>query len=377
MPITPFPGKLNANTNYQLLFNYYTFVGGINDQLSALDTSNATKYKMDAGEYEDQKVWFYSDVLTTRPFDPDNTNLLRPEQKATIMTQSMDIDQFRTIGLYIPTYFLTKQVFGSPTYFDQFQAGVESQIQKTRKLYDQRLVDTYIGVTITDKGLQKQTITLPTNEDPEKQARLRGQTVAKKVADIKVLLGDSSRDFNDIGFMEATSDGDLTVYWNSDFYTEFTLFDTPGLYHDERIMPKGETLPAAYFGDINTTSGTTPASNTTIRSMVEGWYATSGGSTAFYDSDLRIPSGATNVTHILPRDLLPNSVPYAANMTYTTNPNIICKITGRDAIKYLSAIETSRTFDNGLNCSRQMWLHFGYGGPDRLAIRPFITLIAE
>lgn len=377
MPITPFPGKLNANTNYQLLFNYYTFVGGINDQLSALDASNATKYKMDAGEYEDQKVWFYSDVLTTRPFDPDDTNLLRPEQKATIMTQSMDIDQFRTIGLYIPTYFLTKQVFGSPAYFDQFQAGVESQIQKTRKLYDQRLVDTYIGVTITDKGLQKQTVALPKNDDPEKQAKLRGQAIAKKVADINFRVADSSRDYNDIGFMEATSKDDLTLYWSSDFYTELRIPDSTGLYHDDRILPSGEVLPSEYFGDINTASGTTTASNTTVRSMVEGWYATSGGRTAFYDSDLKIPSGATNIKHILPRDLLPNNVPYEANMTYTVNPKIICKIVGKDAIKYISAIETSRTFDNGLNCSRQMWLHFGYGGPDRLAIRPFITLLAE
>ena len=191
--MTNFTGTLNVNAVYAALYNAYRIMGTLGDQLEGLN-DRAGEFKIDGGQYYDQLKWTFSDVLPSREFDPDDTNVLAPEAKAPLKEQKMVVDKVRTIGLYMPTSFLTKQAWMSSSYFDEFQGVVESQIGKTRKLYDQRITDVYIGTAETSIGNQSITITLPTNEDPEKEARLRSQLMARTVARTKGKIKDSTRD---------------------------------------------------------------------------------------------------------------------------------------------------------------------------------------
>lgn len=353
-----FTGTLNANAVYAMLFNAYRLITTIGDNLEGLDDSLAKRFKIDGGNYEDQLVWTYVDILKSYVFDPTDTNVLEPGEKVVPKQQSMKVDKVRQISLYIPTDFLTKQAFMNPSYYDTFQTVVEKQVGETRRVYDQRLMDTYLGTTETSVGLQKQTVALETVEnDAEATNRLQATAIAEKIANIYVDMKDSTRDYNDLAYLVSTPKSKTFILWNSAFYNKILKVDLPTIFNKEGLLSEGEVLPSRYFGKVNSASGTVAASNTTIRSLIETDYTVN-----------------QVVTHIFPGDLLPSGAQYEANTTYTVDGDIICKIISNDSVKYLSAIETESEFWNPKNHSRNRYLTFMYGDPDRLAVRPFVTL---
>lgn len=353
-----FTGTLNPNSVYSMLFNAYRMLTTIGDNLEGLDDSLAKRFKIDGGEYEDQLVWTYVDILKSYVFDPDDTNVLEPGEKVVPKQQTMKVDKVRQISLYIPTNFLTKQAFMNPSYYDTFQSVVEKQVGETRRVYDQRLVDVYVGTTETDIGMQAQTVTLENVEgDLEATNRLQATSIAYKIADIYVDMKDSTRDYNDLAYLVATPKERTFIVWNSMFYNKMLKVDLPTIFNKEGLLSEGEVLPSRYFGKTNTDGGTVAASNKTIRSLIETDYTVN-----------------QVVTHVFPGDLLPSGATYKANETYTVDDTIICKIISNDAVKYLSAIETESEFWNPKNHSRNRYLTFMYGEPDRLAVRPFVTL---
>lgn len=353
-----FTGKLNSNAVYGMLFNAYRLITTIGDNLEGLDDSLAKRFKIDGGQYEDQLVWTYVDILKSYVFDPDDTNVLEPGEKVAPTQQVMKVDKVRQISLYIPTNFLTKQAFMNPSYYDTFQTVVEKQVGETRRVYDQRLVDVYVGTTESDKGLQKQTVTLATVEgDAEATNRLQATAIAEKIANIYVDMKDSTRDYNDVSYLVSTPKDRTFIVWNSAFYNKILKVDLPTIFNKEGLLSDGEILPSRYFGTVNAAGGTVAASNKTIRSTIETDYTVN-----------------QKVTHVFPGDLLPDGAVYEANTTYTVDADVICKIIDNDAVKYLSAIETESEFWNPKAHSRNRYLTFMYGDPDRLAIRPFVTL---
>lgn len=353
-----FTGKLNANAVYTMLFNAYRLITTIGDNLEGLDDSLAKRFKIDGGLYEDQLVWTYVDILKSYEFDPDELNVLEPGEKVTPAQQSMKVDKVRQISLYIPTDFLTKQSFMKPTYYDTFQTVVEKQVGETRRVYDQRLIDVYIGTEESTKGMQSQTVTLANVEgDQEATNRLQATAIAEKIANIYVDMKDSTRDYNDMGYLVSTPKSRTFIVWNSVFFNKILKVDLPTIYNKEGLLSEGEVLPSRYFGKRNAAGGTVAASNKTIRSLVEKDYTVD-----------------TKIYHVFPGDLLPDKAVYLANETYTVDDTVICKIIDNDAVKYLSAVETSTEFWNPRNSSRNRYLSWMYGEPDRLAIRPFVTL---
>lgn len=356
--MTNFSGKLNVNAVYSMLFNAYRLVTTIGDNLEGLDDSIAKRFKIDGGNYEDQLVWTYVDILKSYEFDPNDTNVLEPGEKVEPKQQVMKVNKVRQISLYIPTDFLTKQAFMNPSYYDTFQSVVEKQVGETRRVYDQRLVDVYVGTTETNVGLQSRTVTLANVDgDPEATNRLQATAIAEEIANIYVDMKDSTRDFNDVGYLVSTPKSRTFILWNSAYYNKILKVDLPTIYNKEGLLSEGEVLPSRYFGKVNATGATLGDSNTTVRSLIE--------------TDYTVDS---NKVHVFPGDLLPAKAVYTANTTYTVDDTIICKIIDNDAVKYLSAIETSTEFWNPKNHSRNRYLTFMYGDPDRLAIRPFVTL---
>lgn len=336
--------NLNQNTAYTALYNAYRLIATIGDNLSGLETSLADRYKISAGEYEDQLVYTFCDILKSREWDPTDTNVLATEDKPNISQQAIKVDKKRQIATTIPAKMLTKQAWMNAGNFDAFSSVVEAQIGNTRKIYDQRLVNTYIGTTESNTGLQTQTVTLSGTND--------GLAIAEAIANIEVELKDSSRDYNDKGYMTAMDKGSFDIIFNSKWANKIKNVDLPVIFHKDGLFEFKDVLPARYFGTVKTAGGTV-ASGNKIHTLVEKDY-TSG--------------------HKFPGDLLTTGDAYLANEAYEENDKVICKIIHKDAVKYASAIETSTEFFNAKNHSANKYLTWMYGNPDRLLVRPFITL---
>lgn len=372
--------RLNANTVYSSLFNLIRLVGVLGAKLQ-IDNSNASRYKMEGGRYEDTLYWVSCDVLTSKAFDPTDANVLAPEQKVVPAYKTITVDTVRQIGLNLPTYFLSSQAFQTAGYFDEFTALAQSMIQKTRKLYDQRLVDTYIGTTESAVGKQTQTVTLSGSD-----AQADTLAIAEAVSNILFEMADTTRDYNDRQYMSAFEKDAVDILWNSKFYSKMMKVGLPVTFNKDGVLENGRTLPARYFGtpittsNYSTYSASTPAAGKPIDSddgtYVPGSNNANGTLRALAEQDITV-SGTT--THVFPGDELPaGAVVYASSAVqipcYIENPKVICKIISKDGAKYVSAIETETEFVNGKNHSRNMYLTFMYGGPDRLPEETWTTL---
>lgn len=373
--------RLNANTVYSSLFNFVRLVGVLGAKLK-IDDSNAQRYKLDGyGRYEDQLEWISCDVLTSKVFDPTDTNLLATEQKITPAYKIITVDQVRQIGLTLPTDFLASQAFQNANYFDEIVSLAQSMIQKTRKLYDQRLVDTYIGTTVSATGKQSQTVTLTGSSAQDDTL-----AIAEKVSNILFDMADTTRDYNDRQYMSAFGKEDVEILWNSKYFSKMMKVGLPVTYNKDGVLENGRTLHARYFGtpittsNYSTYSASTPAAGKPIDSddgtYVPGSNNANGTLRALAEMDITV-SGTT--THVFPGDELPSgAVVYASSAVqipcYIEDAKVICKIISKDAIKYVSSIETETSFVNGKAHTQNFWLTFMYANPDRLPEETFTTL---
>ena len=372
--------RLNANTVYTSLFNLIRLVGVLGAKLQ-IDDSNASRYKMEGGRYEDTLYWVSCDVLTSKVFDPTDANVLAPEQKVVPAYKTITVDKARQIGLYLPTYFLSSQAFQTAGYFDEFTSLAQSMIQKTKKLYDQRLVDVYLGTTVSATGKQSQTVTLSGSD-----AQADTLAIAEKVSNILFDMADTTRDYNDRQYMSAFGKEAVDIIWNSEYYSKMMKVGLPVTFNKDGVLENGRTLPARYFGTVITTSNystysaSTPAAGKPIDSddgtYVPGSNNANGTLRALAEQDITV-SGTDY--HVFPGDELPaGAVVYASSEVkipcYIVDPKVICKIISKDACKYVSAIETETEFVNAKNHSRNMYLTFMYGGPDRIPEETWTTL---
>lgn len=373
--------RLNANTVYSSLFNFVRLVGVLGAKLK-IDDSNAQRYKLDGyGRYEDQLEWISCDVLTSKVFDPTDTNVLATEQKITPAYKIITVDQVRQIGLTLPTDFLASQAFQNANYFDEIVSLAQSMIQKTRKLYDQRLVDTYIGTTVSTVGKQSQTVTLTGSSAQDDTL-----AIAEKVSNILFDMADTTRDYNDRQYMSAFGKEDVEILWNSKYFSKMMKVGLPVTYNKDGVLENGRTLHARYFGtpittsNYSTYSASTPAAGKPIDSddgtYVPGSNNANGTLRALAEMDITV-SAVT--THVFPGDELPaGAVVYSSGAVaipcYIEDAKVICKIISKDAIKYVSSIETETSFVNGKNHSQNFWLTFMYANPDRLPEETFTTL---
>lgn len=386
-----FTGTLNVNEFYGGLFNAYRLIYTYADNLSALDGSLASQFRTDGGSYSDKSVYTDVDVLMSRVWDPNNTNVLEPEMVVAPKQQQIVVNKFRQIGLYTDKY-LSKRAWMDPDVYDEFANVVQAQVINTRKVYDQRLVDTYIGTTATAVGSQTQTVDIYTTATGDEKNRIEAQLIAQKIADILVEVGDSTRDWNDNGFLKAFGKDDLMIIWNSKWYNKILYTDLPTIYHKEDLIKAGKVLPARYFGTAVGSSGS--ANGTTHRAAGE-YKIRVNSSTGAYSAS------GTVVKNVFPGDLLPSGTPIVAPATaettatytgasingrtmnvtvystvhaYTEADTCVCKIIHRNGVKYLSSFETSTEFWNPRNLTTNRYLTWAYANPEYLQGYPFITL---
>ena len=390
---TKFNGRLNTNEFYNSIYNAARLYMIYADNLKGMDNKNlADKYRADGGMYNDQSVFTDMDVIYSRIWDPNDTNVLAPEAVVKPVQEKITVDQFRQIGIYTDEY-LSKRAWMDPNTYDEFRSVVQKQSAETKRVYEQRLVDVFVGVE-PSAASQTITLTLPTDTDAEKQNRLQAQAIAKKIGDLFVDLKDTTTDFNVNGFIKSFDKGDIDVIWNADYYNKIRYVDLPTIFHKEDLLENGIVLPSRYFGTRKTITGDAHADGTgKYRAEMEAFIPV--------DNTGKYSATGTNVVHVFPGDVLPNLTPISSEGTadyltkeftvngvkrtiqyytdvraYQVDPKIICKLVHKDAVKYMSSFETATEFWNPKNLTTNRYLTWAYAKPQLLNGYPFITLVA-
>ena len=367
-----FTGTLNSNEIFSALFNMIISQQVFADNIADTKSTLADMSRVDGTLYGDTKLYYSTDVLRSMPWtnDAEAQNLLMLHRPEAPECQAITLDTFRMIALTVDNY-LSKRAWGSEGAFGQFNSQMLGWIRDTKKIYDATLFNSFIGTHTAEGGKQNLTIDLPdtTGLDTEAYNRLVASTIAQAMADLLVDLEDVSRDYNDYGNLRSYSAGDLVFVWNSEWVNKIRKLDLPTIFHSEGLVDKfaQHTLPARYFGNVNTSGGTTAASNTTIRSLIEKDYNTVAPDKAGYDAS----------KHVFPGDLLPANTAYGAGETYTEDGSIVFKVYHKDSVPFMTAFETGTEFFNPRSLTQTHYLIWGYNSLESLKNYPFITAKAD
>lgn len=373
-----FTGTLNSNEIFAALYNMIISQEVFADNIYETKETLADMSRVDGSLYGDTKLYYSTDVLKSFEWegDAEAENLLRLHRPEAPEVQAITIDKFRMIPLTVDNY-LSKRAFATEGAFSAFNSQMLAWMRDTKRVYDATLFNSFVGTNIgglEDDGAgaeQNVTITIPAEPDgvddynTEAYNRIVAQTIAAGMADLLVNLEDVSRDYNDYGNLRSYNANDLVFVWNSEWVNRIKKLDMPTIFNTEGLMDKfaEHTLPARYFGNVNTSSGTTTASNITVRSLIEKDYNTVTPDKPGYDAS----------KHIFPGDLLPASTAYEANETYSVDPSIAFKVYHKRSIPFMTAFETGTEFFNPRSLTETHYLIWGYNDLEHLKNYPFIT----
>ena len=372
-----YAGKLSPNEIMASVFNMVISQEVYADNIKGTKSSLVDAARVDGSLFGDTKLYYSSDVLRSYAWggDAEAENLLALDRPEDPQCQAITLDVFRQIRLTVDNY-LTKRAWSTENAFNEFNSVMLGWIRDTKKVYDSTTYNTFIGTYETTAGKQEQTITLPTVEgDKEAQNRLQAQTIATKVADILVDLGDVSRDYNDYENLRSYSADDFRYVWNSAFVSKIAKLDLPTIFHKDFIDKFAEyTLPARYFGDVVVKGTAVTSDGVSYRSLVEQ-DVTLAENYTFKGKTL----AAGQKLHLFAGDLIPNKIALASASavlvpSYKENSNIILKIVHKDAVPYMSNFETGSSFLNPRSLTENHYLTFGHNTLTALHDKPFITL---
>lgn len=357
-----FNGQLNSNEIFAALYNMIISQEVFADNIYDTKASLVDMSRVDGGLYGDTKLYYSTDVLQSTPWgnDAEAANLLALHRPEAPECQAIELNVFRQISLTVDDY-LSKRAWSTEGAFSSFNSIMLGWIRDTKRVYDSTLFNAYVGTAETTIGNQDITISLPTpaedasDSDVEASLRMQAGAIATKMADLLVELEDVTRDYNDYGNLRSYSSDSLIAVWNSEKLNEIKKIDLPTIFHKDGLIDKmGEyTLPARYFGKVNTAGGTTTAANTTVRSLVEMDYG---------------------AVHVFPGDLLPNSTAYNANVTYTQDDTILFKIMHKRSVPFMSAFEVGTSFFNAKSLTTNHYLTWGHNTLEYLKNYPMITV---
>lgn len=366
-----FTGTLNQNEIFAAIYNMIISQEVFADNIYDTKSTLADRSRVDGGLYGDTKLFYSTDVLKSFEWgnDAEAENLLKLHRPEAPECQAITIDTFRMIPLTVDNY-LSKRAWSTEGAFSQFNSQMLGWMRDTKRIYDATLFNSFVGTHTATGGAQNKTISLsaaPTSGQAEIEAYNRNvaQTIAAEMADLIVDLEDVSRDYNDYGNLRSYNVGDLVFVWNSEWVNKIKKLDVPTIFHKDGLIDKfaENVLPARYFGTVNTSGGTTSATNLTIRSLIEKDYNTVEPNKSGYDAK----------KHIFPGDLLPANTKYEANETYTQDSNIVFKAYHKRSIPFMTAFETGTEFFNQRSLTQTHYLIWGYNDLETLKNYPFIT----
>ena len=373
-----FTGTLNQNEIFGALYNMIISQQVFADNIYDTKSTLADMSRVDGTLYGDTKLYYSTDVLKSFEWtnDAEAQNLLKLHRPEAPEVQAITIDKFRMIPITVDNY-LTKRAFSTEGTFSAFNSQMLGWMRDTKKVYDATMFNSFVGTHaagLADDGKgakQNVQIALPAEPDgvddynTEAYNRIVAQLIAERMADLIVDLEDVSRDYNDYGNLRSFSANDLVFVWNAEWVNKIKKLDLPTIFHKDGLIDKfaQHTLPARYFGNINTNGGTTGGTNITVRSLIEKDYNTVEPSAPGYDA----------AKHVFPGDLLPANTAYGANETYSEDGSIVFKVYHKNSIPFMTAFETGTEFFNPRSLTSTHYLIWGYNDLESLKNYPFIT----
>lgn len=398
-----FSNTLNVNEWDSALYNAYKIMG-CKDNLEDLDMGLVSAITEEGGKFQDKNQYSFINVVSTREWDPTDTNVLAFEERPEVKQQEIVVKNKRQVAI-TKSFFLDKRAWGSPDAYAQYIGLVDSQVSKAKKVYDQKFVNVGVGTLESNVGAQQQSVKLyavaeaDTAKDIEAKNRMNAQLIAEKVTHIKNLLRDPNSDFNDLGFLDSFGDAKMTVLWNEEFLNSIHMLDLPTTYNDKYFDFNGRQMLAKYLASGTSAAGV--ADGTTHRAFNEYKIPVKA------NGEYVAAASAAKYVVVRPGDLLPTGTPIVAKDTaestatfatsykiwnktvnlnvtvyesvhaYQPNSKIICKILSLDALKFISSFQSDGTFMNYKSNTENIYSTFLFSDVEYLGGYPLVTLKAE
>ena len=359
-----FTGALNTNEIFAALYNMIISQQVFADNIAGTNATLVDMARVDGGLFGDTKLYYATDALKSTKWgnDAEAVNLLKLNRPDAPKCQAIELDEFRQISLTVDNY-LTKRAWGTADAFASFNSIMLGWLRDTKRIYDTTTFNAYVGTATTTVGGQKIEIDLTTATEGltgEEKARVEAGLVGEAIANLITDLEDTTRDYNDYGFLRSYNLDDLVFVWNAKQVNKIEKRDLPTTFHKDFIDKIGQyTLPARYFGDINTVE--TQGDGKLVRSLVEQ----------------DIVGTDSKTYHVFAGDLIPTVCKAPANTSYKTNDKVVCKVMHKRSVPYMSAFEVGTSFFNPISLTENHYLTFGHNTLEYLKNYPYITITVK
>lgn len=361
-------GQLTPNKIFGSMLNMIISQEVFADNIKGTFSKLVDMARTDGTLYGDTKLFYATDCLETVDWlnDAEAANLLELHRPEAPHVQAIKMDKFRQIRLTVDDY-LTKQAWATEGSFASFNSIMLGWMRDSKRIYDSKIYNAFIGTSKTDVGKQDQILTIAAGAD-------FGRAVAEKLANILVGVQDADRDYNDLGYMRSYDESDFICIFPNSVYNSIKKIDLPVIFHNEGLLGDFEqiVLPDKYFGTVVGEGGTstTNAENDNIRSLIETKYEVEPEA----DPRAKLGKDGNWYVHVLPGDLLPGSVTFNQNEAYNEAQNVAFKLIHKRAVPYMSAFEVGTSFFNPRSLTTNHYLTFGHNTLERLVDKPFITV---
>lgn len=391
---------LNPNEIYQFVFNMIISQTVHTGNIKGTYGSLAERFKVDGTMYGDTKLFYATNVLSSRPWtgDAEASNLLALKRAPSPKVQAIQINQARIIELTVDNY-LTKRAWSTPDAFSTFNGAMIAWMADTKRVYESRLINTFVGNTVSNATRATISIDLTTAagsaSTEEESRRLQAQEIAKDIADLLVDLKDTTEDFNDYKFLRSYTEDDFYYVFNSKYVNQITKLDLPTIFHKDGLVDKmgNDILPTRYFGRAVTASdkgsgklidgsGYIDPTKGTIRSLIESTFTINSHEYHVFPGDdiyatvLAIGNeaasgqGTTDAAAITVK----SSGTFEEAEVYIEDNTVIAKIIHKEAVPFMGAFETNTSFFNPISLTDTKYLIWMYSEPEYLKDLPFLTL---
>ena len=350
-----FTGTLKPNKIQSALFNMIISQDVIGGSIKA-NYNLVDKARVDGSMYGDTKLYIDTPTLVSVPWVQDSEdalNLLKTFRPAAPKTQAITLDVFRQVAVTKDEY-LSKQAFGTEGAFTQYQAILDSRLNKTKEVYDNTTYNAFFG-TVEPVKTEEVDISSITATGVEKK-RLEAEAIAQKVADLIADMKDYGYSYTKNGFLRAFGDEDIHVVWNTAYINEIRKVSLPNIYHKEGLIDKfGEDqLPSRFFGNVVPGKVEAASNDGTYRSLIE-----------------QVIGGK----HYFAGEKIDKSVEIPAGTSYLEDGDIICKVYTK-LPPYMSAFNVGTSFFNASNLSTNMYQTWGHNTLEALDSEAIVTVRA-
>ena len=342
---------LNTNEVFSSLYNQIISIQVFPTGISDLSGVYSAK-KVDGTLYGDTKVYRSSDVYQTYGWShSDSTyNLLTQKRPPNPKKDTITIDTFRQVPVTVDQY-LSKRAYQNEGSFASMNGTFLSWLPKTKEVYEHTTYTANMLVSAEAGATAFSTIDLSPDGSGATLSgydllKWRAQEFFRVLEDNMKELEEPSRSYNDHGFLRNYKMDDFDIVVPLGIMSSIRKHDIPYLFNPDN-KPNIKEVNWKYFGAINGSGGTTAASNTNVRALVE----------KVYDGD-----------NYWPGDLLPDSTAYLANetytATYTARPTINSAFTAlmihKQDYPIMSAFSVGTSFFNAKTLATNHYLTFGH-----------------